>query len=266
MYAGIDGYASLITDFGSSQCTDVRDKVYGLLGLLPEERESLQVDYAVTIPVLFFRTLSLFEEVRKVQSAEDLRRYLGLAWPQLYSVLESPGQTPFPTTFTDSPTSIRVLLNVDGPVREVEPRRQLFPHGPGHRHPKPSEPRRRYFTFRFTHISDTKDDRSKYTYGLSICRPLPGDSVVNFLDVFGPALLLRKTGSGKFIAVGGAITSITLRECLSLLAEEVDHDRVAVLRNGLFTGVEATERGGRAYDANITVRDLEGVLTTLFAK
>jgi hypothetical protein len=148
-HAGIDGYATLISDFGSSQCTDVHDKVYGLLGLLPEYRDHLRVDYAIPIPVLYFRTLSLFEECRKVASAGHLRRSLGLTWPQLYSVPESPSQTPSPSTTTDSPTSIRVMLTLAGKVTEVEPSRQLFPHGPGSRQLEPTRPRRRYFTFRF---------------------------------------------------------------------------------------------------------------------
>ncbi|KAJ0129608.1 5'-AMP-activated protein kinase subunit gamma [Fusarium oxysporum f. sp. albedinis] len=46
----------------------------------------------------------MFEEARKVLSAEYLRRSLGLAWPQLYSVAQSPSQIHYPFTSTDSPT------------------------------------------------------------------------------------------------------------------------------------------------------------------
>ncbi|KAM5357299.1 hypothetical protein ACJZ2D_016410 [Fusarium nematophilum] len=262
-HTSYDGYASLIGEFGSSECTDVRDKVYGLLGLFPES-ERLRVDYTVTLPVLFFRALSLFEEGRKVLSAECLRRSLGLAWPKLYSVAQSPSQTHYPFTSTDSPASIRILLDVAGSVREVERRRQPPSHGPGYGQTKSSQPRRRYFAFRCPHVvSDTKN----HTYGLSTCRPLFGDLVAVDLELRGPAVIFRKTDSGKFAAIGGTATSVTLRDCLSLLAETPDHAGLAVLRDGLFSGVEATERSnGLLLNAKVTVRDLEGFLITATAK
>lgn len=119
-YEGTDGYASLMSDFCPSQCADVRDKVYGLLGLLPEHRDSLRIDYAISIPVLFFRTLSLFEEARKVRSAEHLRKSLGMVWPQLYSVPQDAGQMPTSsisiTPISDKQDSIGVILVLAGPV------------------------------------------------------------------------------------------------------------------------------------------------------
>jgi hypothetical protein len=258
-YASIDGYASLMSEFGSSQCTDVRDKVYGLLGLLPEYRDRLRVDYTIAIPVLYFRTLSLFEEYRKVVSAEHLRISLGLAWPQLCSVPESPSQAPSPSTTpaTDSPTSIRVSLTLEGPVTEVERRRQLVPHGPGSRQLEPSGLRRRYFTFRVPHRTDV----DTHTYGLSASRPLPGDTVQVFLETRA-AVIFRKIDGGKLISVGGATMSATFRECLSLLTKAPDHARLGVLQDGLFSGVEAREGHNGVIYMTIAVQALEKVVTS----
>lgn len=263
-YAGADGYASLIRDFGSSQCSDVHDKVYGLLGLLPEYRDHLRVDYTIPIPVLYFRTLSLFEEAHKIAYAGHLRRSLGVTWPQLYSVLESPSQTLSPssatttttTTTTDSPTSIHVILVLAGPVTEVEPSRQLFPHGPGSRQLLPNGPRRRYFIFRFPHRTD---DVAKYTYGLSASQPLPGDRVQRFLET-SASVIFRMTEGGKLLAVGGATVVSTFRECRSLMTEAPDHGRLSVLQDGLFSGVEAAEGHNGVIYTTITIQAVEKLL------
>jgi hypothetical protein len=124
-----------------------------------------------------------------------------------------------------------------GPVTEVEPSCQLFPHGPGSRQLEPTGPRRRYFTFRFPHRIDDVDKR---TYGLSASRPLPDDRVQVFLEARA-AVTFRKTDGGKLLAIGGATTSTTFRERLLLLIEASDHGRLSLLQDGLFSGVEAAE-------------------------
>ena len=101
----------------------------------------------------------------------------------------------------------------------------------------------------------------KHSYGLSATQMVPGYIVYVFLEVCA-AVIFRRSDSGKLVAVGGATVSTSLKDSLALMAERLDNAPLAVLRDGLFSGVKVTERDERQIDAQITVQDLEGVLTT----
>ncbi|KAH8593139.1 heterokaryon incompatibility protein-domain-containing protein [Bisporella sp. PMI_857] len=60
---GSTGLAELLIDFGMNQCTDPRDRVYGLLGLARKEQR-LEVDYSKTLWEVFLDTMLILCNAR----------------------------------------------------------------------------------------------------------------------------------------------------------------------------------------------------------
>ena len=73
---------SLIRQFAHTQCRDVRDRIFGLLGLV-EMGEDFPVDYSMTKVDLFRYTLEFCGRATKVAAARELARLLDLRESEL---------------------------------------------------------------------------------------------------------------------------------------------------------------------------------------
>ncbi|EUC38489.1 hypothetical protein COCCADRAFT_32423 [Bipolaris zeicola 26-R-13] len=72
----------LLSQLGQGECADVRDRIYSLLGLFPEG-PSLQIDYLISTPALFFNVLLALERKRGFRDCLVLRRSLNLTHQDL---------------------------------------------------------------------------------------------------------------------------------------------------------------------------------------
>ncbi|EPE34317.1 hypothetical protein GLAREA_10011 [Glarea lozoyensis ATCC 20868] len=74
--------------FKNLQCGDVRDKVYGFLGLVADARD-FRVDYSVSYAELFFNVVRHFERFDTISKALVLMKELGLTCEDISSYLAS---------------------------------------------------------------------------------------------------------------------------------------------------------------------------------
>lgn len=77
---------NLFERYPHCSCSDIRDKVYSLLGLSAgyvSGRSLVKVDYTITPAELFFRTFNAYEGHRTVRFSLRLMEVLGLSWQDL---------------------------------------------------------------------------------------------------------------------------------------------------------------------------------------
>ena len=109
-YIGTRSLAQLLTEYWNTDCADVRDKIYALLGLLPkyDAARSVPVDYAATRTQLFLRVVDLLDFFTDSSTgAEALAHALELTWPAILTAMRTDAWRG--TWFPERYASIRVV-------------------------------------------------------------------------------------------------------------------------------------------------------------